>query len=287
MRIGIIGIGAMGRQMALNLLRAGHEVTAWNRSGEAVDALVGAGATRAQRLEDALQGDVALSILFDDRAIREVLLDSGALERAGKNCIHVCMSTISMELAHELVAVHAKLGLAYVGAPVLGRPEVIEGRGLNILAGGEAALLDTLEAPFAALGKTWRMGPDPVQAQVAKLAANFLISGVLQGMAEAAAVLQLQGADPERFLSIMTESLFSAPIYRTYGAVIGGRVPVNPAGLDIFFKDNGFFLSAAQGTGVQLPMAEAIRGSLTRAAGWRGAAPDWPTALTQDRGDPA
>jgi 3-hydroxyisobutyrate dehydrogenase-like beta-hydroxyacid dehydrogenase len=280
MRIGIIGVGAMGGQMALNLVRAGHEVTVWNRSSEAVKALVGRGAKRAATVAETFQGEVALSVLYDDAAIQTVLLGSGALEQASHKCIHVCMSTISVTLAHELVKVHEKLGLPYVAAPVLGRPEVIEQKGLNILMAGEAPLLDALETPFANLGKTWRMGSEPVQAQVAKLAANFMISGALQAMAEAAAVLETHGADPGRFLSIMTDSLFSAPVYRSYSALIRERVTVVPSELGLVVKDNNFFLSAVQGTNLQLRMAEAIRSSLTQAVA-SGAGQSWSTALTQ------
>lgn len=270
----------MGRQMALNLLRAGHEVTLWNRSSRAVDALVERGANRAATVAEALQGDVALSVLYDDEAVRTVLLDGGALEQASRACIHVCMSTISVTLAHELAKVHAELGLPYVAAPILGRPEVIDQKGLNILTAGETPLLDTLEAPFAELGKSWRMGSDPVQAQVAKLAANFMISGVIQAMAEAAAVLETQGADPGRFLTIMTESLFSAPVYRAYSVLIREQARVVSSELGILVKDNGFFLSAVQGTDVRLRMAEAVRDSLAQAAA-SGEGQSWSTALTQ------
>ncbi len=281
MHIGIIGVGAMGRQMALNLLNAGYEVTAWNRSRGAVDPLVQAGARRAERVEDTFQTDLALSILFDDEAIRTVLLGSGALERVDKTCLHVCMSTISMSLAHELFDVHTSIGLPYVAAPILGRPEAIEQKGLNLLVGGEAANLELLEAPFAALGKTWLIGPNPVQAQIAKLAANFMISGALEAMAEAAAVLQTQGADVERFFSVMGETLFASFVYRSYGPMIAGQAPAAPSGLTLPLKDNGLFLEAAQKTSVKLPLAEAVRSNLIQAAEAGGAELDWSTALAQ------
>ena len=186
-----------------------------------------------------------------------------------------------MSLAHELLDVHTRIGLPYVAAPMLGRPEVIEQKGLNLLIGGEAANLELLEAPLAALGKTWLIGSNPVQAQIAKLAANFMISGALEAMAEAAAVLQTQGADVERFFSVMGETLFASFVYRSYSPMIAGQAPAAPSGLTLPLKDNGLFLEAAQKTSVKLPLAEAVRNNLIQAAEAGGAKLDWSTALAQ------
>lgn len=266
MKIGILGLGAIGRQMALNFLEDGHQVTVWNRSTQVVSAVVEAGAIRAERPQDALQGDLALWTLFGDKAIRAVLLDSDALERANKNCIQVCMSTISIGLAHELVGLHQKMELPYVGAPFLGRPEALAQRGLTILTGGEASLVTQLEAPFAALGRLWPIGPDPVHAQMAKLAANFMITSTVQAMTEAAAALRAQGADAGRFLSGMSETML--PIYRGYAASLSGSggAPSGPANLELLIKDNSYFLDSAQGQGLHLPLARAIESDLQRLA---------------------
>jgi len=281
MRIGVVGLGAMGGRIALKLLQAGHAVTVWNRSSQAARELVKAGASSAATVGDTLQGDIVLSVLFNDAAIRTVLLEPGGLVQAHAECVHVCMSTISLALAHELKDFHAGRGLRYVGAPLLGRPEVIEKQGLNILTGGDASILDYLETPLASLGRTWRMGPDPVHAQIAKLAANFLIGGALEAMAEAAALLQASGADAERFLSTMGETLFSSPIYRSYGPLISGRDPASLSGLSMPLKDIGHFLDAAKEASIRAPLAEAIRDNLTRAFESGGANQEWSTALAR------
>ncbi len=281
MRVGVIGLGAMGSRVARNFLAAGHDVTVWNRSTYAVDALVAAGAKRANDVSDALQGDVALTILFDDNAVRTTLLESGSLARAAKACIHVCMATISMAFAHELADLHAALGLRYAAAPMLGRPEVIEKKGLNILAAGEASILDVLEAPFAELGKMWRLGPQPTDANIGKLAANFMIAGALEAMAEAAALVSASGANAEHFLSTMSATLFSAPIYRVYGPMIAGHVPAAPSGLSMPLKDIGNTLAAAKRAAITMPLAETIKINLTRASEAGGADQDWATAFAQ------
>lgn len=259
MKIGVIGLGEMGRRVAMNLLEAGYEVTVWNRSRSAVETLVAAGAKPAIEVAEALGGDLTLNILFDDVAIRQTLLDTEALARANPEGIQVCMATISSALAQELEQVHARHNLPYAAAPMLGRPEVIDHKGLHILMAGAASTLDRLEAPFAELGKTWRVGSQPGQAHLAKLAANFMIGAARDTMVEAATLLRSHGADAELFLSTMSESLFASPIYRAYARVVGTGTPPDPAAQAIAAKDIGYFLAAASQTGVHLPVAEAVR----------------------------
>src|SRR4051812_1006522 len=105
MKIGFIGLGSMGRPIALNLAKGGHEVIAWNRSP--VDAAGVAPVTMVGTTTEALQADVVFTMLADDGAIRDVLLAPGVLQSAGTGIIHVVTATISPEFAEELSAMHA------------------------------------------------------------------------------------------------------------------------------------------------------------------------------------
>jgi NAD(P)-dependent dehydrogenase (short-subunit alcohol dehydrogenase family) len=105
MQIGIIGLGAMGREIARNLVAAGHSVTAWNRSGGSVE-----GVRMAETPVHALQADMALTMLSDDLAIREVLLDTNLLSQARSGVVHVVSSTISVAFARELMEIHRAAG---------------------------------------------------------------------------------------------------------------------------------------------------------------------------------
>ena len=158
MKIGIIGLGLMGKQIAKKLIETGHDVTVWNRTAEAMDEMVAAGAKRAANVGDALQGDMLLSILFDDEAVRSVLMTKEALDGAKFGAVHVCMSTVTVAFGRELEAYHYERSLSYVAAPMLGRPDVIHKSSLNILAAGDAGLLDRIEVPLGCLGKFWRVG---------------------------------------------------------------------------------------------------------------------------------
>ena len=113
MKIGFIGLGRMGGHVASNLLKAGHQVTVWNRSPEPVAALVAKGATAAKSPEEALQGDAVFSMLSNDAVMREVGLAGPLLAKAAKNLIHVNMATISVEFAKELAEAHKKAGIEH------------------------------------------------------------------------------------------------------------------------------------------------------------------------------
>ena len=119
MDVGFIGLGAMGRAMAANLVKAGHKIRAWNRSGKGPAALDMVG-----KPADVFQADAAFTMLSDAPAIREVLLEAGVLHAARVGVVHVVSSTISVAFAGELAAAHEKIGIGYVSAPVLGRPDV-------------------------------------------------------------------------------------------------------------------------------------------------------------------
>ena len=139
MKIGFIGLGRMGHHVAANLMKAGHQVTVWNRSPGPVEALAAKGAVAAKTPEDALQGDAVFSMLSNDQVMRELGLAGPLLEKATKGLIHVNLATISVAFARELSAAHQKAGLAYISAPVFGRPEMAESAQLVLVAGGEAA----------------------------------------------------------------------------------------------------------------------------------------------------
>jgi glycine/D-amino acid oxidase-like deaminating enzyme len=111
MDVGFIGLGHMGAPMALNLLKAGHRVTVYNRTRGKAEALAREGAQVAERVADACHGDVLITMLSDDRAVEDVVLsEGGALNALGRNAIHISMSTISIALSERLAEAHGKAG---------------------------------------------------------------------------------------------------------------------------------------------------------------------------------
>ena len=193
MDIGFIGLGAMGSAMARNLAKAGHHVRAWNRSGGAVE-----GIEMVATPAEAFTGDVVLTMLSEDGAIREVLLDSGVLDSAPNGVTHLVCSTISVAFARELVERHAAAGVGYLSAPVLGRPDVAAAGQLNVILAGPSVLragLDPVFAPIA--GKVWDMGEEAPRANAVKIACNMMITMAIEGMAEAVVLTEGLGVERE------------------------------------------------------------------------------------------
>jgi 3-hydroxyisobutyrate dehydrogenase-like beta-hydroxyacid dehydrogenase len=125
MKIGFIGLGRMGSGMAANLVRAGHEVSVFNRSPGKRDPLVALGARAAATVADACDGSEAvITMLANDAAVRDVVLaENGVAEALRKGAVHVSMSTLSVELTRILADVHGRAGQKFLAAPVFGRPD--------------------------------------------------------------------------------------------------------------------------------------------------------------------
>ena len=174
MKVGFIGLGHMGTGMAANLLRAGHEVTVYNRTPSRARALVEQGAHPATRVADACRGDAVITMLADDGAVEGVVFgENGVIEVLGKGAIHVSMSTISVALSERLAAAHANAGQGFVAAPVFGRPEAAAAGKLFIVAAGAPDAVGACLPLFEAMGqKTFPVGDEPKAANLVKLSGN-------------------------------------------------------------------------------------------------------------------
>ena len=180
MKLGFIGLGRMGAGMASNLVKAGHEVTVYNRSAEKTRALVEQGAHAAARVAGACKGDAVISMLADDDAVESVAFgDAGVVASLGRNAVHVSMSTISVALSERLAVAHAKAGQRYVAAPVFGRPDAAAAAKLFIVVAGAPEAVQVCTPIFETLGqKAFHIGDRPEAANLVKLSGNFLIAAV-------------------------------------------------------------------------------------------------------------
>ena len=262
MDVGFIGVGAMGSAMARNLAKAGHKVRAWNRSGD--PGIEGVG--MAPDPATAFEADVVFTMLSDDPAIREVLLETGVLAKAKPGLVHVVTSTISVAFAGELAKAHAAAGVGYVSAPVLGRPDVAAKGELNILGAGKREAVETVRPLLNILGKkVWDMGEEPPRANAAKIAANMMITMAIEAMAEAVVLTEANGLPRDAFFELILGTLFGGRAYESYSSHIAKESyePGFKAALGL--KDLRLATEAAKDAGRRLPMLDAVRGRLGEA----------------------
>ncbi|MGB6485878.1 MAG: NAD(P)-dependent oxidoreductase [Steroidobacteraceae bacterium] len=270
MNIGFIGLGNMGAAIAGRLLEAGHSLCVWNRSPEPARRLAERGAQVAATAAEAFRGDVVFSMLSDDQATRAVLLDSGLVARAtpAATRLHVNLATISAALGDELAERHSERGVGYVAAPVLGRPDVAAAGKLTILLAGPRQDVESIQPLLeGTVGqKVWRFGERASQANVVKLAVNFMLAAAIESMGEAAALTAGYGIEARELFELIGQTLFPGPVYQGYGRLIAdGRF--EPAGFKarLGLKDVRLALAAAEAVTTPMPVGSVIRDSMLEA----------------------
>jgi 3-hydroxyisobutyrate dehydrogenase-like beta-hydroxyacid dehydrogenase len=183
-----------------------------------------------------------------------------------RGACHIGLSTISVALSRRLAAAHAGAGQGYVAAPVFGRPEAASARQLWIVVGGTDADLERSAPVLEAVGQgTFRMGDAP-QASLAKLLGNFMIASTIEMLGEGLSTAEKAGMDPNRFLDLLTGTLFGAPVIRRYGQLVADTA-FEPAGfrMPLGLKDIGLVLEAGEELRAPLPLAGLLRDRLLTA----------------------
>ena len=279
MKVGFIGLGSMGSGMAANLVKSGHEVTVYNRSPEKAKPLVALGAKQAPQVAQACAGVAAVfTMLANDEAVESVTFgDHGIVASLPKNAVHVSSSTISVSLSKRLAKEHVAAGQRYVAAPVFGRPDAAAAGKLFIVAAGKSDAVRDVEPLLQVIGqRTFTLGEAPDAANLTKLSGNFLIACVIETLGEALALIGKAGIDQHAYLEILTSTLFSAPVYKTYGPLIADR-KFEPAGFaaPLGAKDLRLVLAAADSLGVPLPVAGLLRDRFLRLIATGGERLDW------------
>lgn len=246
-RIGFIGLGDLGLPMAVNLLNAGYPLVVHNRTISKAATLVSQGAQLASHpAETVTAGGIVATIVWDDAAVENVVMDNGFLEQLGPGGIHLSMSTISPETAKKLAAMHAQHGSYYVEAPIFGRPEAAVAHKLWIPIAGARKAKERVEPLLKAMGGQgiFDFGEEVGAASLVKLAGNFLIGSATRSLREALSMAEKHGVDPKAVVNMLTNTLFTAPIYQSYGKMLA-------EGTDSFgqskipMKDIGLFIKTA------------------------------------------
>ena len=266
MQLGFIGLGQMGRPMVERLKGAGHSLKVYNRTRSSPDI--------AAKADDAVAGEVVITMLADDAAVRAVWLDTGLARRLPKGTIHLNMATVSMAISRELASIQKE---NYVAAPVFGRPPLAAQGQLDIIAAGPKAALEYCQPLFSVLGKqTFVVGDDPAKANAVKIARNFLLACLIESLGEAFALVRRCGVAPADFLNVIGNTSLGSPAYRNYGRMIVEQawLPAQFA-MPLGVKDVELALATAREAGMHLRLGEMIRGHLLEAIAAGRAAEDW------------
>src|ERR1700686_3269633 len=275
MKIGFIGLGRMGAAMAANLVKAGHDVSVFNRSPGRGAALLELGALEAANLAEACAGDAVITMLADDDAASAIALGNGGL-----------IATLPKILAQA----HAKAGQRYAAAPVFGRPDMAAAAKLFIVAAGDPATLDECQPLFRAMGQnTFPIGAEPWTANLVKLSGNFLMASAIEALGEAVALIGKAGIDRRAYIELLTSSIFNVPAYKTYGTLIAqGKFEPAAFAAPLGYKDIRLALAAAESLRVPMPLASLLHDRFLRLFAQGGDKLDWSAIgglAAQDAGD--
>ena len=260
-QIGLIGLGLMGRPMGMNLLKAGHALTVWNRTRARADELVAAGAKLAKSPEEvAAASDFLLSIVSDPAALEEVLWgDSGAMGSLKRGSLYVDSSTVSPGLARRIAAACSARGVRFLDAPVTGGDWGAKKGELVFMIGGDGETLREAEPVLSVLGKKlFHLGPNGA-GQTIKLAMNLILALQVDALAEALALTTRAGIPGEKLVEVMQSSMARSGVLdvKAPNFLKGEYVPSFP--LRLMHKDLGLALDLGNQLGVALPATAAAR----------------------------
>lgn len=257
MKVGFIGLGNMGLPMAQNILKAGFPLWAHNRTKEKGTSLLEKGCRWASSpAELAAECDVVVSMVANDAALNEIVDGpSGIMRSSKKPSMHISMSTVSPDLSTALEKKHQEKGIAFLAAPVSGRPERAKEGTLWIFLSGDSKAKQLASPILEAMStKVFDLGEHPSQASLFKLCNNFMILSLIESFSEVAAMLEKGGISTEKAAKIWGSSIFDSPVFHSYTPMLCKRNFADGGfALDLGLKDMRLLQACADKSQVPMP----------------------------------
>jgi 3-hydroxyisobutyrate dehydrogenase-like beta-hydroxyacid dehydrogenase len=258
-KVGLIGLGLMGKPMGMNLLKAGFPLTVWNRTASRADELVAAGAKLAPSPRElAANCELVISIVSDPPALEDVLWgQNGAMQGFQRGSTYIDSSTVSPTLARKVATACEERGVRFLDAPVTGGDWGAKKGELVFMVGGDAATLTEVEPVLRVLGKKWfHLGPNGA-GQTIKLAMNLILALEVDALAEAMALVTAAGLQGGKLVEVMQSSMARSGVLdiKSQNLLKGDYTPSFP--LRLMHKDMRLALELAQQIHVELPATEA------------------------------
>ncbi|HEV3359282.1 MAG TPA: 2-hydroxy-3-oxopropionate reductase [Pseudonocardiaceae bacterium] len=259
-RIGFIGLGIMGAPMAANLIKAGFEVTGYNRSRPAVDRLVDSGGHAGESVAEVTRdSDVVITMLPDSPDVEAVALGPGGIVESGRSGqLYLDMSTILPSTATAVAQAAQAKGIRALDAPVSGGEQGAIDAALSIMCGGAAETFEAALPVLNALGTTVvHVGPNG-SGQTVKAANQLLVAGTIELVAEAIVLLEAAGVDAAAGLRVLAGGLAGNRILDRKAAGMLARDFKPGFRVDLHHKDLGIALGVADEAGVVVPLTAAV-----------------------------
>jgi 2-hydroxy-3-oxopropionate reductase len=257
--IGFIGIGLMGKPMALNLLRAGFNLQVWNRTPEKTLEVVQAGATLARSPAEAAHGAHAVILMLENGAIvTDVLFAQGLADALTPGTFLMDMSSIAPAISEDHAGILTTKGVRYMDAPVSGGTVGAQNGTLAIMAGGEAADILEVEPVFQAMGNVTHVGPHG-RGQLCKLVNQAIVAVTIGAISEGLLLAAKGGADPAQVRKAIMSGFCQSRILELHGQRMIDRNFTPGGTVKNQIKDLDAVLEVASRLGLNLPLTSSVR----------------------------
>jgi 2-hydroxy-3-oxopropionate reductase len=258
--VGFVGLGLMGKPMALNLLKAGFKLRVWNRTPQKALDVVAAGAEPVSSLVEVAKGaSVIITMLENGAVVTEVLFSSGLVDASEPGTLFIDMSSIAPAIAEDHAALLGASGCRYIDAPVSGGTVGAVNGTLAIMAGGLEFEIDEAQAIFEALGKVTHVGPHG-RGQLCKLVNQSIVAITIGAVAEGLLLAKKGGADPTKVRQAIMGGFCQSRILELHGLRMiesnfepGGTVKNQ-------IKDLNAVLEVAAKLKLELPLTKRVHG---------------------------
>ncbi len=254
-KIAFFGIGLMGKPMAINLLKAGYDVTAWNRTTAKAEALVPHGAVVAKTLAEAAHADLLITMLAAGPEVRQVLEAIADDLKAG--ALVIDMSSTRQSEAEAMSDMLQARGIHFIDAPVSGGVVGAEAATLAIMAGGNAEQYERALPILSVMGRPTLVGPAGC-GQLSKLCNQLIVGATLNIVAEALLLAEAGGADPAAVRTAIRGGFAESKILEVHGQRMLDRNFMPGGQVKTQLKDLDNILDAAGTAGIKLPVTELV-----------------------------
>ena len=262
MKIGLIGLGIMGKPMAKNILKNGYtDLMVSDLNKAAVDEVVAAGAKAATNQEIGEQCDVVLTMLPNSPHVKSVMLtpETGVANFMHKGQVFIDMSSINPVASKEIAAALAEKGVEMLDAPVSGgEPKAVDGT-LSFMVGGKQAVFDTCKDVLAAMGASVTLCGDVGAGNTTKLANQIIVACNIQAVAEAFTLAQKAGVDPEVVYRAIRGGLAGSTVMDAKGPMMIAGNDKPGFKVDLHIKDLNNALDCAHAVGAPVPMTASVQ----------------------------